>query len=197
MSAIKLNEYLRFKMIPQVIGISGRKRVGKDFAGGFCKAQLIDAEIKSFAHPLKQMCKVMFDFTEYEMSDAGKDLIVERWGISPRQALIFVGTDLVRKHTKNLLPDMKYTFWAERMKRDILKSKYKYVIITDVRFEDEIALIHELGGKVIKVTRDGVDKIAAEDHVDGLISDYVIENNGTIDEFRQQLYDLLNEIVAI
>ena len=57
--------------------------------------------------------------------------------------------------------------------------------ITDVRFPNEVKLIHSLGGKVIRIEREGfgpANNHVSETAVDGM-EDINVSNNGAIDDF--------------
>jgi hypothetical protein len=71
---------------------------------------------------------------------------------------------------------------------------YNGVVITDVRFKNEIVGVHERGGKLIRVKRPGVDKaewnhpseteqltIPDEDF------DYVLQNDGTLEDLTEKV----------
>jgi hypothetical protein len=65
-------------------------------------------------------------------------------------------------------------------------------LITDTRFPNELAAVREKGGIAIKVVRDNTTDIGAThssetalDHITNW--NYVIDNNGSIEDLKQQL----------
>jgi len=106
---------------------------------------------------------------------------------TPRQLLQIVGTDLAR----NLIDEDYWTKIAESNIKTMLKQAP--VIVTDIRFPNEAALIKRLGGEIVKIERETAQK-------DGHISDNmdisackVIDNNGTIEILHKKALDLLKE----
>ena len=63
----------------------------------------------------------------------------------------FVGTDLFRNKMNELIPGISQNFWLECMRRQ--SGKYDRLVISDVRFQNEVDFIHEMNGIVIKVQR--------------------------------------------
>jgi hypothetical protein len=171
-----------------IIGFTGRKFHGKDTAA----KQLLGYTPMSFASPMKETVKLLFGFSEDQVNGTLKEDIDVRWNISPREALQFVGTEMFREHIQLLLPDVGGDFWVRSLENRIPKDVN--VVITDVRFPNEVAMIHRMGGKVIRVKRYVSDNSygnhISEQHIDLLDVDYEIDNNGTI----EQLHDCVNNI---
>ena len=67
-------------------------------------------------------------------------------------------------------------------------------IITDTRFENEVKKIKDNGGIIIKIERlnDNNNFHQSEMCVDYLKYDYVIKNNGTINDLIEQIKEILN-----
>jgi hypothetical protein len=77
-------------------------------------------------------------------------------------------------------------FWVERVTRQIHNGDR--VVITDVRFPNEEAAVHNLGGKVFRIVRPGngaANTHASEQQVDRLFVDGVIPNNGSLAEYKE------------
>ena len=76
-----------------IIGITGKKHNGKDTVGdyyeklGFVKL--------SFAQPLKQVCKCIFDFDNDQLYGDKKEQIDEYWKVKPRTIFQYVGTVII------------------------------------------------------------------------------------------------------
>jgi hypothetical protein len=145
-----------------VIAICGARRAGKDTVAdylcerhGFVKA--------SFAAPLKDMTRAAFGFSRLQVDGALKDTIDPLYGITPRQALQFMGTDVMQFEIHRLLPRFgphDRTFWAERLVRDLdlgskthgqtVDNQVRRIVISDMRFPHEQATVadavHREGG---------------------------------------------------
>ena len=66
-------------------------------------------------------------------------------------------------------------------------SKDQRVVITDVRFENEAAMIKSMGGQLWRVKRSGVGPVndhVSESEMDGYKVDQIFVNNGTLDDLE-------------
>ena len=190
-----------------LIGFLAKKRAGKDTCGDYLVKKLGYKSL-SFAGPLKEACSSLFNFNNEQLYGDLKEVVDPAWGISPRRALQFVGTDLFRNHIGELLPEVGNGFWTTCLKVNYLKQikanpDAKFVI-TDVRFQNEVDLIHELGGKVVKIerpishnsqdTQDTQDTHSSEDidHVIGY--NCTLVNDGTLDDLYNKVDCLIPEL---
>ena len=109
----------------RIIAICGAKRSGKDVLASHIVNKYGYTRL-SFAEPLKHIVKLLFDFNDQQVgliegSNDEKDTLDERWGISPRKALQFVGTEILQNKIQELLPNIKRDYFA-----NILLSKIEY-----------------------------------------------------------------------
>lgn len=174
-----------------LIGFMGIKGSGKDTCAdhlvkeyGFVK--------KSFADPLKKACKELFLFSDEQLygTQEQKETPDSKWfGCSPRKALQYVGTDLLRNNLNNIMPGLNndifthhFKLWYENAKATNPDVR---VVMADVRFQNEINLIQSLGGIVIKIDRPSVltnDMHPSEMELQGITTfDYLIENTSTLE----------------
>lgn len=66
-------------------------------------------------------------------------------------------------------------------------SKDQRVVITDVRFENEAAMIKSMGGQLWRVKRSGVGPVndhVSESEMDGYKVDQIFVNNGTLEDLE-------------
>ena len=66
-------------------------------------------------------------------------------------------------------------------------SKDQRIVITDVRFENEAAMIKSMGGQLWRVKRSGVGPVndhVSESEMDGYKVDQIFVNNGTLEELQ-------------
>jgi hypothetical protein len=128
-----------------LIGLHGRARVGKDTVADYLAKQYGFLK-SSFAGPLKRAAKEMFGLSDAEMMDGVKEDVIPYWGYSPRQMFQLLGTEGGRMVFGDDL-------WLKRWKKFVLDfGATSHIVVTDVRFENEAALIRELGGTLIHVT---------------------------------------------
>jgi hypothetical protein len=98
--------------MPKIIAICGAKRSGKDVLADYL-VKKYNYERLAFADPLKLTVKNLFNFDDDQLGigeDKGtdkKDIIDERWGITPRAALQFFGTEIMQEKIQELLPNIK------------------------------------------------------------------------------------------
>jgi hypothetical protein len=180
-----------------IIGITGRKRSGKDTIGHY----LVDKHnyIRvGFADALKESCKVLFGLSDDQLygTDKQKEEIDEYWGYSARQILQKIGTDLYRENISTVLPKISNDIWIRVLERKIMnyhKQGFNKFVITDVRFPNELEFVKKLNGRIWKVNRDleNIDNHPSEAFIDGFNNLLEIENNKTIDDLYKKVESLL------
>lgn len=182
-----------------IIGVLGRKGSGKDTVADYVVTKF-KFEKMTFAKPLKDACKILFNFTDEQLYGDLKEVNDARWGVSPRQVLQYLGTDVIRKGMKQLIPDIQDNFWVNLLRIKYLE-KIQFdpntkVIVSDVRFQNEIDMVHQMGGIVIKLIRplnSNIDVHESEKNIDNLNGEFNIINDGTLEE----LYKKIDEIISL
>ncbi|MHA1681153.1 MAG: hypothetical protein ACTSUE_09100 [Promethearchaeota archaeon] len=190
----------------KLIGFTGTMGSGKDTAALHCIEQHNMIRL-SFATPLKQACMKMFGFSHDQMHDTIlKETIDTRWNKSPREVLQWMGTDVMREQFG---PD----FFVKRMEIEInncvldkiFLNKYDGIVITDVRFDNEAALIRGLGGSIVHIRRSQQNKSSTKrvkqhtEHVSesGISHNFLdqnIVNDGTLGKLFSQVDTLLTKL---
>jgi hypothetical protein len=147
---------------PKIIAICGAKRSGKDVLADHL-VQKYGYEKLRFAEPLKQITQILFNFSKEQIGDGDiKDVVDERWGITPRKALQFFGTEVMQYKIQDLLPGIDRRFLACSLVSKIQPEKY--YVISDMRFYHEYEEVAKLNAYVIKVDRFPV-KIIPDDYI--------------------------------
>jgi len=171
-----------------IIGITGNKGNGKDTLADHLVENHGYVKI-CFANALKDACKILFGFTDEQLYGNLKEVIDENWGITPREIMQFVGTDLFRNQIKLLMPWINDNFWIECLKKKIknmqLESANKNFVISDVRFKNEVDFINEMNGVIIRVKRHDVIindtcQHESESNFDSFDVNYTIYNSGSL-----------------
>lgn len=113
-----------------------------------------------------------------------------------RQLLQKFGTEVGRNISPNL--------WVDALMNDYIKAKSDGYeedwIVTDVRFQNEANAIRENGGILIRINRNTglndthISETALDDYKD---FDLVIDNNGTLDELIDKVYNFMKEFKLI
>ena len=140
-----------------LIGFLGKKGAGKDTAANYLLTTEDRARRYAFADPLKNVCKILFNFTEEQLYGSLKDVVDPRWSIKPRDAFQFIGTEIFREKINELVPGIGNDFWVKNLENRLLlsyKNGERHFVISDVRFPNEVALIHKYKGTVIKIHRE-------------------------------------------
>lgn len=174
-----------------IIGFTGKKKAGKDTASLILinKHNFISL---AFADPLKKGAKELFDLSDEQLHDqTKKEIIDERWNMSPRQILQWLGTDILRNNISDEI-------FITNMKNKLKNNSHKYIIITDVRFDNEAEMIKNLGGIIININRNNIDE-SKDNHIteSGINSKYIdinIDNNGTIDELHNKVLNIFDDL---
>lgn len=170
-----------------IIGITGKKRSGKDTAAEYLVQQGFAKD--SFAAPIKRLCADIFGWDEEWLNGQYKETKDSYWGISPRLVMQLSGTELFRKALPALCPDFADItgdmVWIKSLERRV-KDKGD-VVIPDVRFLNEARAIKNAGGYIIRIERPGLpdtDGHASEMEMDQIIPDFRISNTGSIGELQ-------------
>lgn len=131
-----------------IIGLAGEAGVGKTTIARLFRDE-VNFEIKTFAAPLKKALQELTGLNEdYFTNIILKEQEIGWIGKSPKQLMQMMGTEFVRNMVH---PD----FWTRRMAQELLKMNPEdKVIIDDCRFENETALVRDLGGIVIHLERE-------------------------------------------
>lgn len=196
-----------FNKHTMLIGFLGKKGVGKDT----CADYLVDKcgyVKKSFADPLKAAAKELFLFSDDQLygSIKSKETPDPRWfGCTPRTVLQYVGTNLLRDQLETIIPDLEKNIFTHHFKLWYEEQKQKNpdikIVIADVRFQNEVDVIHSLGGIIIKIVRnvDNTDDLhsthASETELEAVQNfDYIIPNSSTIDDLQNSLISLTSKL---
>jgi len=191
-----------------IIGITGKIGSGKTTLANYLVKSHNYTEY-SMASPIKSIAQI-FGYTHDQLngSQQQKLEIHEHWGISGREFLQKVGTELFRDKIKEVLPNMK-SVWVDLFRLQYEKEPKAYVI-SDIRFVDEANIIKQLGGIIIKVVRNSdVSSATRIEHVhkselemDSIPIDITIDNNRLgkedikkdIDNFLNIFWKIQNQI---
>lgn len=146
----------------KIIGICGLAGAGKDTVGDIIVDNLLNWEKMSFASHLKDVASLLFGFDRKMLAgETPEDRAIreqpdkfwsEKMGkdFTPRYALQFLGTNLLRNQ-------LHENIWVDCLERKILNSD-KNIVITDVRFPNEIEMIKRIGGEIWRIERGELPK---------------------------------------
>jgi hypothetical protein len=143
-----------------IIGLGHRKRTGKNLLGELLIQQgdQIGRKVAtlSFASPLKRVANELFgwggmrDEKYYEEHAEEREKLLPALTKTPRQVMIEIGLKVREIH-----PDT-WAMVALDAAEELSEYGYDTVVITDVRFPNEFALLKEQGATLIKVVRPSI-----------------------------------------
>ena len=185
-------------MRPALIGILGKKRSGKDTLA----ARLVEE----------------YGFTRFSFADPMRAGILEldpilpfitnpgAYATPPLRLAAYVDAvgwewakempevrRLLQHYGTGLRDHLGADVWVDALRRKI--SDFPgHVVITDVRFENEVQMIESLSGVTIRVTRP--DLVSTDTHIsevalDGYCADFGVVNDGTIADLSEEVDHLV------
>jgi hypothetical protein len=209
-----------------IVGLLGFINSGK----GTVASQLVgknNFRQDSFASSLKDACAVMFDWPRHMLEGDTKESrewreIVDPWwseklgipNFSPRLALQVIGTDSLRNH-------FHQDIWFLTLENRIRKNPNQHVVISDVRFPNEIKFIQDQGGALVRINRgpqpvwyetamlanrgnslakEAMTKTYSSAHFSewawvGSKIDFELNNDSTLESLETQVADVLTKIL--
>ena len=185
--------------MPLLIGITGNKSNGKDTIANYLVLRYKFLST-SVAKPLKDGLKPLFCFSDEQLNDPVlKETIDSRWGVSPRTVLQKFGTDIMRDNISDIIPGIGSNFWVKRLEMELDKMKEEKIVVSDIRFPNEIEMIKRRGGIIIAVERNnvgnGTDKHKSETSIDFSQADIVIQNNSSLKDLYEKVDTFVKTIM--
>lgn len=190
---------MEVRFLPPIIGLTGKAGSGKDTLAAYTVRE--------------------FGYVRYSLADPIKMLLNERFGWKPewwedrewkeRAAVIHGARQLECNCGMEKFSPRSWAQWlgtevgrylaGEDVWVDALlalsagNGHAKRTVIPDVRFNNEAKKIQDMGGIIIHVARDTqpVEGHVSERGVDDLYIDYYVENNRTVQEAEEDLWDIL------
>jgi hypothetical protein len=196
--------------MPNIIAICGAKRSGKDVLAQHL-VNKYNYERVAFADPLKHAIKSLFNFDNDQVGigkETGrKDVIDEKWGITPRAALQFFGTEIMQEKIQELLPDMKRNFFSNTLKNYITEKRdiniEQKFVISDLRFLHEYDMLFNISKTqktniiIIRVVRPSNCDATTETHISEreymkIPYDIVLVNDETIENYIKKFDKIIS-----
>lgn len=186
-----------------IIGIYGHAGVGKDTVAGYLYSKYERTYGEAFALALKRAASKAFGIQELWFHDRDiKELIHPVWKVSPRQIAQFMGTEMFRNMIPQLIPGTDSDFWIRRLEGKLegtllLEEDGEYedgdtVIITDVRFQNEVDWIQQNGGCILELRREGCNgAVGIANHISetkfNITQAWLIANNHSLEVLYEEV----------
>ena len=170
----------------------------------------------TFSKPIKEMA-LIFGFEHHQVygTQVQKLEINADWSISAREFLQKFGTDICRESLSKTIPDMNFgesnSPWIRLFEIYIKKYIEQYpngcIVVSDIRFLDEAAVIKKLGGCIVRIDRvagiqrtdehnlDSHDKHSSETEMLNITADFTIFNTGTKDALYNQITEIVDNVI--
>lgn len=184
--------------LPRVIALCGARRTGKDTVANYIVDHFGYEHIKITA-PLKSICKTLFHFSDDQLETDSKEHVDERWDVSPRQVMQFLGTEVFQYKIQELIPNVGRNFWINSLITQIQSNPDKKYVISDLRFIHEFKELKENIDNVFtvklvsnRVEGNQTDKHASECEYKNIQEDVLLINNNT----KEVLYKKINNIMS-
>ena len=177
-----------------LIALTGYKRSGKDtFADYLCfhsPEKMVKAQpFAIFKIALGQW----FSFDKEQMDGSRKEEIDPRWGLSPRQLFQVFGTEIMKTDLSTRLPLFGEVtgsmVWANVFANWFRsQDQSRNYVVADWRFPEEQKAMEGLDTRVVFVRIDGrvsnSDAHSSESHINTMPVDYIVHNNGSLNDLR-------------
>jgi hypothetical protein len=192
-----------------IIGICGLKGSGKNTIGDYLKDKY-NFKLLSFAGILKDVISIIFGWDrnmlegiteeDRKIRETKDEWWSKRLGIdcTPRWVMQNLGTDVIRKYFND-------NIWIYAMEKEM--EKYENVVITDVRFTNEIEFLLSKNALLIYVEREepqewfhDLTKVPKELHISEWSwikykPEICVNNKGTLEELYVEIVNKLEKYI--
>jgi hypothetical protein len=182
-----------------IIGLAGKKQSGKSTVANYL-IDVFDFHEISWAYPLKEVIgRQLFGLPDEVLyGDSPKrEEIHPTWGMSGRQILQKVGTDLFRNNFDE-------NFWVKVGLSRIMEQQARknHVVVSDCRFPNELEAIKQFGGftcKIQKVGQETGDEHESERALDKYTDwDYIlIAEQGDLRSLKSQASTMVHQLKGV
>lgn len=169
-----------------LIGLHGLAGSGKDTCANYLCNKYGFKKI-AFADSLKQIVCIItgwpFKFVNGDIDrEIRETLIHPVYGLTCRQLLQFVGTDLFRNQ-------LNKEIWVNIVKMHIQNHPDENIVVTDCRFINEIKMVEELGGQIWIINRESYSNVNQHESEKKIKVDNatIINNNGSLNDLYQKI----------
>lgn len=180
--------------MPKIIALTGAKGCGKDTVADILISTYyapVDRRIRriAFADPIKNEVMHIFGLTSIKQYDEFKRTTVSANGVQAvegRHVVREIGM-LMRRYDVNQ--------FVEYVDSQIESDPNAIWVVTDLRFDNELIHLQNLGAKIVKIERPMINMIdthITERGFDNASCDIVIENKTSLEEFTRDVIEVFD-----
>ena len=181
-----------------IIGFTGRAGTGKTTLAELLKSHW-GYERYSFAKPLKDIAEIL-GFPKDWIQNR-KEEVYPPLGVSPREFLQKFGTEVIREELPKHFPNTPLStdgLWVMLAKERLRQLPGRNVVIDDVRFEDEVTALYDMGRElqknvlIVKLLRNAAVNPSSHSSESGILHpDIYFVNDG----LPESILDLLEYVI--
>lgn len=175
-----------------IIVLGHKARAGKDEAANYLVRQHGFVKL-AFATSLKESLRITHGYNDEQLYGDLKEVVDPFWGETPRESMVKVGTNALRKHYRD-------DIWIMSSIRKIheLQSAEKDIVVSDGRFINEMLSIKYVGGFVVRIdaSYEGQQKTTVAKHISEVELekyndwDWIIKNDSTLKAYYDKVEDM-------
>lgn len=172
-----------------LLGLTGPAGCGKDTVADLLRIHHSFEKI-ALADPIKRGLEAMFGWQKHQWLDREwKERVQPEIGFSPRKAMQTLGTGWGR----NLNDEIWIKVCTQRINKlmgTYMFHGHKGIVVSDIRFENEADMIRKNGGILIHLSRQDIPQVRHHESENGVEfhrTDFLVQNNGTIDELMTHI----------
>lgn len=167
-----------------LIGVTGRIGEGKTSVAEHLRNKY-GFLLLSFSTPLKEAVAQLFGLQMTTLTTPVlKTRMILRWKKTSKEIMQIFGTECMRGHFGE-------DFWVKHMQDQLNQHSYSNIVIDDVRFPEEVEMVYDYGGLLIRVIRPNNPYTMDKAHVSEQLSDaftaITLRNEGTLDTLRTSI----------
>lgn len=184
-----------------IIGLNGKIQSGKDTTYGIIKELRPEAERITFAAKLKESAAALFgidpELWEIHKNDdiSEGSLVTLELGYGDTVICMTIRELLQRYGTEAHRNIFGNDFWIDACLPVDIDHDKRLLVVTDMRFPNEIDRVIELGGFTVRLNRMAEDNDhkdhASEQDINDFLIDWELANTGTIADLKENVEEML------
>ncbi|RLI62850.1 MAG: hypothetical protein DRO67_06785 [Candidatus Asgardarchaeum californiense] len=192
-----------------ILGICGKARSGKDtFANYliecFAKHHDVDVYRTAFADILKFMCKEHFNLSDDQLWGDKKEVVDKRFVLSEEENTYWTPRTIMQSFGE-FYRSIDKDYWVKALDKHLKTVENEYVVITDLRYENECEYVKNNAGLLIRISRKDKPLISNTSHssetsLDNLPYSYFdisINNDGSLSELYWAADNLVSNMIKL